>query len=70
MNSLLSVAIKFIKHIINPWVMATIKALGLAKNQKALLIWDVFTGQCTDKVNAFLENLNVKLVNVSANLTA
>ena len=49
--------------------MATRKALGQTENQNALLIWEVFTGQCTEKVNEFLENLNVKVVTVTANMT-
>ena len=45
------------------------KPLGLAENQKALLIWDVFKGHCTEKLNAFLENLNVKVITVQENTT-
>ena len=43
--------IKFIKHIINPRVISIRKELGLPEDQSALLIWDVFKGQCTVKVN-------------------
>ena len=60
--------IELIKHIINQRAIAARKEMGLPKNQKALLIWDVFKGQCTDKVNALLEKLNVKVVTVPANM--
>ena len=61
--------IKFIQHINNPKVVATRKELGLPESQKALLIWDVFKGQCSAAVNALLDKLNMKVVTVPANIT-
>ena len=60
---------KFIKHIINPRVLSIRKELGLPEDQSALLIWDVFKGQCTVKVNNHLTKLNIKVVMVPANMT-
>ena len=37
--------------------------------QKALLIWDVFKGQKTDKVFSKLASLNIEVVSVPANMT-
>ena len=45
------------------------KELGLPADQKALLTWDVFRGQTTDHVAQILDNLNVKVVQVPANMT-
>ena len=56
--------IKFIKHIINPRVIS----IGLPEDQSALLILDVFNGQCTFKVNNLLTKLNIKVVMVPANM--
>ena len=61
--------IKFVQEIINPRAIAVRKAKGLPADQKALLIWDVFKGQCTNKVNHLLENLNIKVIYVPANMT-
>ena len=61
--------IKFIKHIINPRVISIRKELGLPEDQSALLIWDVFKGQCTVKVNNLLTKLNIKVTMVPANMT-
>ena len=61
--------IKFIKHIINPRVIPIRKELGLPEDQSALLVWDVFKGQCNVKVNNFLTKLNIKVVMVPANMT-
>ena len=57
--------IKFIKYIINPRVISIGKELG----QSALLIWDVFKGQCTVKVNNLLTKLSIKVAMVPANMT-
>ena len=61
--------INFIKHIINPRVISIRKELGLPEDQSALLIWDVFKGQCTVKVNNLLTKLNIKVVMVPDNMT-
>ena len=62
--------ITFIKHIINPRVISIRKELGLPEDQSALLIWYVFKGQCTVKVNNLLTKLNIKVVMVPANMTS
>ena len=45
-------SIKFVKEIILPYVVEKRKELKLPNDQKALLIFDVFTGQMT---NVFIE---------------
>lgn len=45
--------------------------LELATDQKALLVWNVFGGQMTDKVKEWLTELNIECVyvHVPANMT-
>ena len=62
-------SMKFIGYIIKPWVIAARKNLGLPGNQIALHVWGVFKGQYTDKVNALLEELSIKVAEVLANTT-
>ena len=57
------------QEIINPRAIAVRKEKGSPADQKAMLIWDVFKGQYTDKVNHLFENLNIKVVYVPANMT-
>ena len=61
--------LKLIKEIINPYVVRTRKALNLPDTQKALIIWDVFKGQMTDRVQNRLKSLSLELVPVPANMT-
>lgn len=61
--------LKLIDEIISPYVTKKREDLKLAKNQKALLIWDVFRGQMTDKVKERLTELNIEHVYVPANMT-
>ena len=42
---------------------------GLGKEQMALVIMDVFTGQMTSKVKEFLKENKILLTNVTANMT-
>ena len=42
--------------------------LQLPTDQKALLVWDVFRGQMTDKVKERLDELNIECVYVPANM--
>ena len=61
--------LKLISEIINPYVIETRKSLKLPATQKALVIWDVFKGQMTDKVKEELRRLSIELVPVPANMT-
>ena len=45
------------------------KELNLLPTQKALLIWDVFKGQKTEKVLSKLTSKNIEVINVPANMT-
>ena len=60
---------KLIDEIIVPYVVKTRADLKLAKDQKALLIWDVFRGQMTDEVKRKLCSLHIECVYVPANMT-
>ena len=48
------------QQIISPRAIAIRKELCLPADKKALLMWDVFKGQCTSKV----EKPNIKVVYV------
>lgn len=58
-----------IDKVIKPYVEQKRKDLKLQPTQKALLVWDVFKGQKTDKVLSKLASLNVEVVSVPANMT-
>ena len=61
--------IKLIDEVINPYVKKKRSELNLSDTQKALVIWDVFRGQMTEKVKEKLQSLNFELVPVPANMT-
>ena len=61
--------IGLIDSVINPYVVKKRKELGLPRSQKALLIWDVFRGQKTQKVCSKLSSLNIEVISVPANMT-
>lgn len=61
--------LKLIEEVINPYVVNKRKELKLPSTQKALVIWDVFKGQMTDRVKGKLTSLNIELVPVPANMT-
>ena len=61
--------LSLIDKIIKPYVEMTRKELKLQPTHKALLIWDVFKGQKTDKVLSKLASLNIEVVSVPANMT-
>ena len=61
--------LSLIVKIIKSYVETTRKELRLKPMLKALLIWDVFKGQMTDKVFSKLATLNIKVVSVPANMT-
>ena len=60
---------KLCNEIINPYVVVTRKKLKLPDTHRALIIWDVFKGQMTDKVKNELAWLSIELVPVPANMT-
>ena len=57
------------RDVINPYVVRKRKELELSDTQKALVVWDVFKGQVTDKVLKKLDSLNIEYVPVPANMT-
>ena len=61
--------IDLIDSAINPYLVKTRKELGLPQSQKALLIWDVFRDQKTQKVCLKLSSLNIEVISVPANMT-
>ena len=61
--------LSLIDTVIKPYVDLKRKELKLQPTQKALLIWDVFKGQKTDKVLSKLASLNIEVVSVPANMT-
>ena len=63
---------KVIEHfetVIFPFVESKRAELGLPEDQKALLIYDVFKGQCTQRVLDLIEENNCASVFVPPNLT-
>ena len=58
-----------IDSVISPYVVSKRKELGLPPSQKAVLIWDVFRGQKTEKVSSKLSSLNIEAISVPANMT-
>ena len=54
--------LSLIDKIIKPYVETTRKELKLQPIQKALLIWDLFKGQKTDKVLSKLATLIIEAV--------
>ena len=62
-------SLKLLDEIIIPYVEKEREALNLDKNQPALLIIDVFSGQVTKPVIDKMTENNIKLVKVPANMT-
>ena len=62
-------AAKFLEEIIVPFVKLEREAKGLSADQKALVIMDVFTGQMTPEVLQLLQENNILVTNVPANMT-
>ena len=61
--------LSLIDKVIKPFVERKKKDPKLPLTQKALLIWDVFKGQKTEKVLSKLAFLNIVVVSVPANMT-
>lgn len=58
-----------VNKIIYSYVNKVKQELGLPETQKALLVWDAFKAQSTDKVLSELEKLNINVVAVPKNMT-
>ena len=61
-------ALKFIEEIILPYIREEREKLG-CRNQKALLIFNVFPGRTTDKILKVLEDNNILAMKVPPNMT-
>ena len=61
--------IKYVQNIIIPYVTETRKHLQLDCNHPALVIFDVFRGQCTEAVMKLLEENNILYVLIPPNTT-
>ena len=61
--------IKLIDTVILPFAIKKRAELHLPKDEKVLIVWDVFKGQMTEKVKDRLAALNFELVPVPANMT-
>ena len=59
---------KFLKEIILPYVKTEREKLGL-ETQPALLTYDVFRGQTTDKFLDVLKDKNISSTKISPNMT-
>lgn len=64
-----STMLDFISFIIVPYVTEKRKQLGLSSNHPALVIFDVFKGQCTEEVCKLLGDNNILYTLVPANCT-
>lgn len=62
-------SVKLLKEIIIPYVKKERESKGLSEDQKALVIMDVFTGQMTSEVKEVLQENNLLVTNVPANMT-
>ena len=60
---------EYIETILVPYITATRQELGLSSTHPALALFDVFRGQCTDKILSLLEKNSIHFVNVPANTT-
>ncbi len=61
--------LKLIDQIIHPYLVKKRSEMNLDEDQKALVIWDVFRGQMTEKVKDKLAAIHAVLVPVPANMT-
>ena len=61
--------LKLIDTLIHPYVVKKHAKMHLPEHQKALIVWDVFKGQMTEKVKNRLASANFELVPVPMNMT-
>ena len=59
----------YIQKILLPYVTLKREQLGLEADHCALAIFDVFKGQCTEKILSLLENNNILYVTIPSNCT-
>jgi len=62
-------SIAYIENIIIPYVQKERTLLGLSSDHCALVLFDVFKGQCTSKVLKKLEDNNILYITVLNNCT-
>ena len=60
--------INLLESVVDPYFCQVREELGLQNDQKALIIWDTFKAQSTDKVTKELERLNIVQVMVPKNM--
>ena len=61
--------IEYIEHIILPYVMETREQLGHNSQQSALVVFNCFKGQCTERIFKILDENNILYVLVPPNTT-
>ena len=61
--------INLLKSVVDPYICQVRQELGLQNDQKALILWDEFKVQSTDKVTKELERLKIVQVMVTENMT-
>ena len=61
--------INLLESVVDPYFCQVREELGLQNDQKALILWDAFKAQSTDKVTKELERLNIIQVMVPKNMT-
>jgi len=59
--------IAYIENIIIPYVKKERESLGLSNDHSALVLFDVFKGQCTSHVLKLLKDNNILYVTVPGN---
>ena len=61
--------INLLESVVDPYFCQVSEELELQNDQKALILWDAFKAQSTDKVTKELERLNIVQVMVPKNMT-
>ena len=61
--------INLLESVVDPYFCQVREELGLQNDQKALILWDAFKAQSTDKVTKGFERLNIVQVMVPQNIT-
>ena len=61
--------INLLESVVDPYFCQVREELGLQNDQKALILWDAFKPQSTDKVSKELKGLNIVQVMVPKNMT-
>ena len=61
--------INLLESVVDPYFCQVREELGLQNDQKALILWDAFKAQSTDKVTKELKRFNIVQVMVPKNMT-